>query len=331
MARRKKGPWKRKQDGCWYTTVGRTLHKLGEVDTPYEDVEAAYFELHRREKPVGTVTVGWLCDSFLEYAKKNNAPSTYEFYRGYISEFVDTVGHRVPVNRLTSDTVKNWSAGRYFECSQTVRHNAERAVVRAFNWAVKIPKMISSSPLAGIEKTQPVSRETYLTPQEYKLCLKHAREPFKSVLIFLWETGCRPQELRKLRSEWVDGSKIVFPALQSKGKRRRRVIYLNKTALEVVNRLKAEHPKGILFRNTKGKAYTKDALNCGFYRLRAKTEIKGLCAYSFRHGFATRLLKDGKDTTTVGILMGHANPGMVAKVYQHLAQDDDYLLSVINA
>jgi hypothetical protein len=29
--------------------------------------------------------------------------------------------------------------------------------------------------------------------------------------------------------------------------------------------------------------------------------------------------------------MGHANPGMVATVYQHLAQDQNYLLRVIDS
>jgi hypothetical protein len=28
--------------------------------------------------------------------------------------------------------------------------------------------------------------------------------------------------------------------------------------------------------------------------------------------------------------MGHANPGMVAKIYQHLAQDDGYMFGVMS-
>lgn len=66
-------------------------------------------------------------------------------------------------------------------------------------------------------------------------------------------------------------------------------------------------------------------------RLRKRTGLESICAYTLRHGFATESLKQGIDTTTVGVLMGHANPGMVAQVYQHLAQDRGYLLSVIDS
>jgi integrase len=56
--------------------------------------------------------------------------------------------------------------------------------------------------------------------------------------------------------------------------------------------------------------------------------IDGLCAYTLRHSFATRMLKAGVDSVKLGILMGHKDPSMVAKIYQHLAEDDGYMLTV---
>jgi integrase len=47
--------------------------------------------------------------------------------------------------------------------------------------------------------------------------------------------------------------------------------------------------------------------------------------YHLRHSWATRALKRGVDPLTVAILMGHADPTMLAKVYQHLAHDPDFL------
>ena len=46
---------------------------------------------------------------------------------------------------------------------------------------------------------------------------------------------------------------------------------------------------------------------------------------AFRHSFADRLLKAGVDPITVANLMGHRNLAMLANVYSHLNQDEEYL------
>ena len=60
------------------------------------------------------------------------------------------------------------------------------------------------------------------------------------------------------------------------------------------------------------------------YKL-ARKHGKKYCLYHFRHSWATRALQRGVDPLTVAILMGHADPSMLAKVYQHLAHDPDFL------
>lgn len=48
--------------------------------------------------------------------------------------------------------------------------------------------------------------------------------------------------------------------------------------------------------------------------------------YAFRHSFATHALERGVDSVTVAILMGHSDPSMLAKVYQHLTQNPNFML-----
>lgn len=48
--------------------------------------------------------------------------------------------------------------------------------------------------------------------------------------------------------------------------------------------------------------------------------------YTFRHSWATHALERGVDALTVAVLMGHRDPSTLAKVYQHLAQNPEYLL-----
>jgi integrase len=47
--------------------------------------------------------------------------------------------------------------------------------------------------------------------------------------------------------------------------------------------------------------------------------------YHFRHSWLDRMLKAGVDVLTCAILMGHRDPSMIAKTYQHLSQSPDYL------
>lgn len=58
----------------------------------------------------------------------------------------------------------------------------------------------------------------------------------------------------------------------------------------------------------------------------AKSLVQRYSLYAIRHSWATHALERGIDSVTVGILMGHADASMVAKVYQHLTQNPAFLL-----
>jgi integrase len=49
--------------------------------------------------------------------------------------------------------------------------------------------------------------------------------------------------------------------------------------------------------------------------------------YALRHSWATNALLRGVDSLTVAILMGHRDPSMLARVYQHLSHRPDHLLA----
>lgn len=58
--------------------------------------------------------------------------------------------------------------------------------------------------------------------------------------------------------------------------------------------------------------------------------VKFAC-YDLRHGFANRLLVNGIDHVTVAALMGHADGTQVARTYQHVDKQQDYLKKVLEA
>ena len=59
---------------------------------------------------------------------------------------------------------------------------------------------------------------------------------------------------------------------------------------------------------------------------RHRSLAKRYTLYHFRHAFATRAIHNGVDPLTVGTLLGHRDPSMLAKVYAHVAQDTEYLI-----
>ena len=47
--------------------------------------------------------------------------------------------------------------------------------------------------------------------------------------------------------------------------------------------------------------------------------------YELRHSCATNALRQGVDPLTVAILMGHKDPSMLARVYQHLSHSPEHM------
>ena len=57
----------------------------------------------------------------------------------------------------------------------------------------------------------------------------------------------------------------------------------------------------------------------------ARSESPRYSLYSLRHSWATNALKRGVDPLTVALLMGHKDPSMLARVYQHLSHSPDHM------
>jgi integrase len=324
-------PFWRKSRNCWYVQLGKKQIKL---HANRDEAYRLYHELMSRPpaeqaatpvNPIPSGQVVELLDTFLEWARKNKAPHTYRWYKQYIQLFVDAIPATLTIAELkpyhvtcAMDAHPNWG--------NNSRHDFISAVKRAFNWALD-EELIDRSPLARMKKPAREAGETVLSPAEYATVIKAVTEPrFHDLLEFAWETGARPQELRKVEARFLDleSSRIVFPPKQAKGKKYYRTIYLTDRARRIATRLAEENPGGPLLRNSEGNSWTKDAINCAFTRLEKKIGRKYHIG-AFRKGYATEALKAGLDTVTVAHLLGHRDPSMVSKVYGQVQQDPEHM------
>ena len=151
--------------------------------------------------------------------------------------------------------------------------------------------------------------------------------------MFMLSTGCRPQEVRRIESRHVDVDhrRVVFPIAESKGKRRQRVIYLDRVSCGIVVRLGTANSSGCLFRNSMGNPWTKGALHRRFGRLKKKLNMPKLCAYSLRHSYAHWALTSGMDSHVVSKLLGHADGRMLHTRYGHVERNVQFMIDSVNA
>jgi integrase len=139
-------------------------------------------------------------------------------------------------------------------------------------WAKQQGYVVEDS-IEGMEVPGAESRDICITADEFRnLCSYIRDETFLDLCRVTFEIGCRPQEILRIEARHFDSkySRWVMPVNEAKGKKKPRIIYLTPYALATTEKLVAQFPTGMLFRNTRQKPWTTDAVNCGFDRLRVR-------------------------------------------------------------
>jgi len=313
-------PWFRKSTGAWYVQV--LVNKKSKQICLGPDREAAFRKFAAMQLP-SRGTCAELLGTYLVWVKEHRAPGTYRWYKEHADSFAAASGSE-PLAALKPLHLFNWADDR--KVGHTTRSGMLRAVKTAFTWA-KRRGLIEISPFAEVRIPQTSPREDCLSQKQWDKVLEKA-ETLEDLLVTLRETGCRPLELRILEAQYVLGDTWTFPAKISKGKQCRRVVRMTAKVRTIINRLASKYPEGPLFRNSRGKPWTRNGLVQAFRRLSRRVGFR-VFPYITRHTFATDALVAGVDPITVGVLMGHRDPTMVALVYQHLAQKEDHLQAAL--
>jgi integrase len=333
-------PFFRSARDAWYVQIATRQVKLcpGPKTTATEKVAWAAFHALMAEASAPKaaaesprspgLTLAVLFEKYLEWCQKHRAARTYAGYAWHLQAFCD---HLKTARTLPALDLKPYHVVEWLDAhpawGPTYRRNATGAVQRAFNWAEELG-YVAANPVRKIKKPAAGRREQVITPDEFAAILSSYQpgDPFRDLLEFSWETGCRPQEVKRVEARHVDVAthRVVFPPKEAKGKKKFRVILTTPRAEEILTRLLSRAKGGSVFRNADGLAWTTSAVNCRFCRLKGKLGTK-YALYSIRHGFATRKLEAGLDSITVAALMGHSDSAMLNRVYSHVSDHHGYL------
>jgi integrase len=133
------------------------------------------------------------------------------------------------------------------------------------------------------------------------------------------QTGCRPEELYRLRGESVNLEQGYLQIAFGKTKAARRKIPLSKAAMEILEHRIAGSKSAYLFphRDDPNKPTLK--VNNAHERALKRCGLK-FRLYDLRHTFATRAAMSGVDLVTLAALLGHSRIQMVLR-YAHPAEE----------
>ncbi|MGA2068705.1 MAG: tyrosine-type recombinase/integrase [Thermoguttaceae bacterium] len=341
--KRQPKPHFKKSHKAWYVNLnGKQVRLASEEEGHDKAMEVYYGVMAGRLPPQQDQCAATILYRFLQ-SHGNSPASTRRFYSRPVRSFIDFIGPALRVSDVQPYHVENWmneyhrvkkmKGGKPTDkpTSSTYRHNLVRAVKSGFQWA-EDKGYIAKSPVRKVKVPPQYARgdDAYLEPEQWAQVLATAEADLLDLLVVMYETGCRPQEVRRVESRHFNrhGKCWTFPVDESKGKREQRVVLLSDRALEICQRLALKHPDGTIFGNG-DKAWTATALGSRCARVSRKVGFH-LTPYMVRHTFATRKILEGVDLVTIATLMGHRDLTMLQKIYQHVKRRSDHLRNALN-
>ena len=268
MARQPK-PWYRADRDAWFVTIAGTRHNLGPNKKKALD---RFYALMREPQTakVASEAFAAVADFFLDWLASNRAPETYGWYQYRLERFCQRYPDLI-ASEIRPYHVQQW-VDSYTDLAKTTRRNYVRSVKRCMKWATQ-QGYVATDPIAAMEVPGAESKDVCITAEEFKsLCTFIRDNTLLQLARVTFECGCRPQEILRVEARHFDekNARWVLPPSEAKGKKKPRIVYLTPYALESTRQLVARFPEGKLFRNTKEKAWTTDAVNCGFLRLQIR-------------------------------------------------------------
>jgi integrase len=288
-------------------------------------------------------TIASLFETYLDSARKRLAERSLYERRLILQRFAEAHGFRKVAECLPYH-LSTWVDANPQWASDWTIAQVISVVMRPLNWAVQ-QRLIAANPFKGVTRRQGQPRRP-MTDEEFQALLRATagrrsrKTPtpgarFRQVLFFLRYTGCRPNELCRLRWPDIDLDNAVIVLAEHKASRTQRVPKPRVVPLHpVVVRLLAsirrrQEPGEFVFLTHRLTPWNRCSLSLRMQRAREKAGLPDVVKlYGLRHGFGTRSILNGLDLVTLSALMGHATTRMTEH-YVHVAGQREHLAAAM--
>ena len=277
----------------------------------------------------------------IERGLSDNSIVSYENDINKLSNFLLDKNKSISPIKVSPDIIKEF----IYSISNSINPTSQSRIIsglRSFFEYLIFEKYIKTNPLSLIESPR-ISRKLpdTLTIKEIDLLISNinmsTNEGERNIAIIetLYGCGLRVSELISLKISDLFFSE-GFIKVTGKGNKQRLVPIsdLNKRVIKSYmdnsrKKLKIEEKsKDILFLNRRGKKLSRAMIFTIIKRLAKLSDIKkNISPHTFRHSFATHLLKNGADLKTIQQLLGHQSI-TTTEIYMHI--DNKMLVKAIN-
>ena len=277
----------------------------------------------------------------IERGLSENSISSYENDLKKLKLFLKKNIKQISPLDVQADHIKEF----VYYISKEVKANSQSRIIsgiRSFYDYLLFEKLIKTNPLSNIDSPK-LQRKlpSTLSLDEINLMIKNIdktkKESERNIAIIetLYGCGLRVSELISLKISDLFFSE-GFIKVTGKGNKQRLVPISNLNKRVIKNymdnsrkKLKIEEKsKDILFLNRRGKNLSRAMIFTIIKRLAKLSDIKkNISPHTFRHSFATHLLKNGADLKTIQQLLGHQSI-TTTEIYMHI--DNKMLVKAIN-
>jgi integrase/recombinase XerD len=256
-----------------------------------------------------------------ELQRRNYSPNTIRPYLYAVEDFSRYFG-KSP-DKLGQEHLRQYQLHLLNDCKLTVETIVGRIAALRF-FFVKVLRR----PYREIDLVYPKRPErlpVILSEEEVARLIESAITSYHRVILMtLYGTGLRREELCRLKVEDVDSKRMVIHVRQGKGNKDRDVT-LSPRLLEVLRAYwKWRKPKTYLFPSLYRKRPEQPIdSKTVWYAVREAARRAGIkkkvSPHLLRHSWATHLLERGTDLKTIQVLLGHVDLEATT-IYLHLSQ-----------
>ena len=280
-------------------------------------------------------------DLFLEYmiSERNDSPSTVESYGHDIREFqafLESLYSNVDWAKVRTEDVREWII--YLLDKRKIQPssvNVKLSALRSFYRYLRLTKLVAINPMEKIEslKTQrPLPCFVRESEMDRLLDMTLEDRSFNGirdrlVIMMFYETGVRRSELLGMKDEDVDTAAMQVKVTGKRNKQRI-IPFGNELKDEIEAYLQSreseigQREEPAFFMTDKGTPLTNSQLGkIGKENLSKVTTIKKSSPHELRHSFATAMLNNKADLTSIQKLLGHESVA-TTEIYTHVSFEE---------
>jgi integrase len=277
-----------------------------------EIAEGKFLDLKREKRHRFTEAA----ERFLRYSETNKKSFVRD--RSIVNKYLLPHFGKKYLSDITSWDIEKYKANRKGQVSAASVNRELSCLKTLFNKAI-LWGMTKENPVRGVKFFRENNRRLrFLMPDEIQLLLKHCAPNLKPIAITALSTGMRRGEIFDLTWDDVDFEQGHITVWESKNGESR-TAPMSELLAETLRRQKEEKrlKNPLVFPSPTGNRYSDIRLS--FKAACRKANIEDFRFHDLRHTFASHLVMNGVDLTTVKELLGHKTLVMTLR-YSRLSQ-----------